>query len=267
MTLPSCVFPGTCPNLSGPLTDYSTASRTWGKDQCKNWASCVHITMAQAPHGPGCLIQNLYACAHLSQPQAALSGSLALLYPGSWVQAAGVLDSGPDPACLSLAFPRQGRGSRATDTPEATPPGRCLFSQELGWGGALPPGAPGHKRLAAGSGHTAEPPEMWAPPPSPLGLCPALLPVKGCKSHTFPALLRDPGQQARNTAAAHPGKRGGRLQALGDWVLLAVTQLPSGRPELNPHLLPMKEPQERLWKRPDSSFHVSSLAPAFFPGA
>lgn len=67
--------------------------------------------------------------------------------------------------------------------------------------------------------------------------------------------------------AAHPGKRGGRLQALGDGVLLVVTQLPSGRPELNPHLPPMKEPQERLWKQPDSSFHVSSLAPAFFPGA
>lgn len=42
------------------------------------------------------------------QPQ---GGSLALLYPGSWVQVAGVLDSGPDPTCLSLAFPRQGRGS------------------------------------------------------------------------------------------------------------------------------------------------------------
>ena len=80
-------------------------------------------------------------------------------------------------------------------------------------------------------GHTAEPPEMQAPPPSPLGLCPALLPVKGCKSHTFPELLRDPGQQARSTVDAQSKKRGGRLQALGDRMLLMVTQLPSGRPE------------------------------------
>lgn len=80
MTLPSCVFPGTCPNLSGPLTDYSTASRAWGKDQCKNWASCVHITMAQAPHGPGCLIQNLLClCSSISasgSPQWELGSAL-----------------------------------------------------------------------------------------------------------------------------------------------------------------------------------------------
>lgn len=36
---------------------------------------------------------------------------------------------------------------------------------------------------------------------------------------------------------------------------------------MNPHLPLMKEPQELLWKQPDSSFHVSSLAPASFPRA
>lgn len=80
MTLPSCVFPGTCPNLSGPLTDYSTASRAWGKDQSKNWASSVHITTAQAPHGLGCLIQNLLClCSSISasgSPQWELGSAL-----------------------------------------------------------------------------------------------------------------------------------------------------------------------------------------------
>lgn len=137
--------------------------------------------------------------------------------------------------CFPQAGPRKPRqthhaaGSTSNHLSRAAPPGLCPFSRELGV--ALPPGAPGHNCPAAGFRHTAEPLDMRAPPPSPLGLCPALLPVRGCKSHTFPALLRDPGQRASSTAGTQPKKRGGRLQALEDQAMLVVTQVPSGRPE------------------------------------
>ena len=187
MTLPSCVFPGTCPNLSGPLTDYSTASRAWGKDQSKNWASSVHITTAQAPHGLGCLIQNLLClCSSISasgSPQWELGSAL----PGFLGTSGRCPGLRPGPGMSRKPSHRHTKGRPAWTLPVLPGAGEgrgaCLLGLLV------------TKRPVAGSGHTAEPPETQAPPPPPLGLCPVLLPVKGCRSHTFPALLRDPGQR------------------------------------------------------------------------
>lgn len=126
---PGLLVPGKRPNRSGPLAvaapplhwlgvrvsveaGYPVYTLPWPRKH-----HMAPVPLVQAPHGPGSWIQNsLCLCSSISASGSPQGGSLALLYPGSWVQAAGVLDSGPDPACLSLAFPRQGRGSRAADT-------------------------------------------------------------------------------------------------------------------------------------------------------
>lgn len=172
--------------------------------------------------------------------------------------------------CFPQAGPRKPRqthhaaGSTSNHLSRAAPPGLCPFSRELG--AALPPGAPGHNCPVAGFGHTAEPLDMRAPPPSPLGLPCApsrerlqVTHLPGTSQGPWAAGQEHSGHPAQKERREAPGL-GGPGDARGH---------PGAKWEtwVNPHLPLMKEPQERLWKRPDSSFHVSSLAPASSPGA